>query len=65
MELNGHMIPAGTNVMLVNFFLHRNKDSFNDPNTFNPGNSDKNDFYTLKYSSVLILMFDPKNLKVQ
>ncbi len=44
MELNGHMIPAGTNVMLVNFFLHRNKDSFNDPNTFNPGNSDKNDF---------------------
>ena len=30
-------VPAGTNVMLINFFLHRSKDTFNDPHTFNPG----------------------------
>ena len=47
MELNGHMIPAGTNVMLVNFFLHRNKDTFNDPHTFNPGNLIKAQFFSL------------------
>jgi len=36
MELNGYIIPKGTNVILVNFFLHRDQRTFNDPNTFNP-----------------------------
>ena len=37
MELNGHLIPAGTNVILVKFLLHRDKRTFSDPNTFNLG----------------------------
>ena len=45
MELNGHMIPAGTNVMLINFFLHRSKDTFNDPHTFNPGKLKSNQIW--------------------
>ena len=36
MEMDGHFIPAGTNVMLVNFILHRNPDMFPNPDKFDP-----------------------------
>lgn len=36
MEVNGHIIPANTNVILANFLLHRDPKTFPDPDTFNP-----------------------------
>ena len=35
-ELDGYTIPAKTNVLLGNFILHRNKEMFPNPDTFDP-----------------------------
>eukprot|EP00092_Neocalanus_flemingeri_P041348 GFUD01045022.1.p1 GENE.GFUD01045022.1~~GFUD01045022.1.p1 ORF type:complete len:502 (-),score=108.75 GFUD01045022.1:66-1571(-) len=35
-EIDGYIIPANTNVIMGNFILHRNKDSFPDPDKFDP-----------------------------
>lgn len=35
-EIHGYTIPAKTNIILGNFILHRNKDSFPNPDTFDP-----------------------------
>jgi len=35
-EIDGRVIPAGTNAILCSFLLHRDPASFPDPDTFNP-----------------------------
>ena len=35
-EILGYKIPANTNIILANFILHRNKEAFPDPDTFDP-----------------------------
>ena len=35
-EILGYKIPANTNVILANFILHRNKEAFPNPDTFDP-----------------------------
>ena len=35
-ELLGYKIPAKTNIILANFILHRNKEAFPNPDSFDP-----------------------------
>jgi len=35
-EILGYKIPANTNIILANFILHRNKEAFPNPDTFDP-----------------------------
>ena len=36
LEIDGYLIPAKTNIILGNFLLHRNKDVFPNPDSFDP-----------------------------
>jgi cytochrome P450 len=35
-EVDGHLIPAHTNVILLNFLLHRDPKTFPNPDIFDP-----------------------------
>ena len=36
LEIDGYPVPVGTNVILLNFLLHRNPSVFPDPDEFQP-----------------------------
>ena len=49
-EIDGHVIPANTNVVLMKFLLHRDPKTFPnpdvfDPDRFSPNNSEKRNPY--------------------
>ena len=36
LDVDGQKIPPGTNVILLNYHIHRDRDYFHDPHTFRP-----------------------------
>ena len=47
-NIDGYEVPPGTNVIMLNYHLHRDADQFNDPESFNPDrfNSPTRDNYS-------------------
>ena len=35
-HIDGYEVPPGTNVIMLNYHLHRDEDQFHDPDSFNP-----------------------------
>ena len=56
--IDGFKVPPGTNVIMLNYHLHRDSTQFQDPNQFNPDrfeNSRKYERMFLQYMGIMYM----------
>ena len=60
-EIDGYSIPPHTNIIMLNYLIHRDKDNFVDPDTFNPERFHQHNLHTRHSYAYVPFSAGPRN----
>ena len=60
-EIDGYSIPPNTNIIMLNYLIHRDKDNFVDPDKFDPERFYQHNHHTRHSYAYLPFSAGPRN----